>query len=158
MDQLPATRQPGTTPAPFDPGFTEEFAYQVALGSVPFRDICVAQGVSLARAKHLMADANFRRRLAEYRDQLSKAGVSSELKASVAVDTLIPDMYDIAKDKDEPSANRMAAFDRLMKVSGKDKPQVGPTTPQFMLQVVLPESVSSSEAKLITGIPVTVGM
>lgn len=154
---IPATT--GPRPDPADPGFTEEFAYQVALGYLPLKNICASHGVSKEKIKSLMENPVFRKRVAEYRDHFSKTGVTTELKAAVAVDALIPDMYRIASNEDEASINRIGAFDRLFKVSGKEKQQqTGPSTPQFMVQVVLPDGATPKEINAVSNVPVVEGL
>lgn len=150
---------PPVAQAPADPGFTEDFAYQVALGYLPLKDVCASHGVSRAKMESLMENPMFRKRVAEYRDHFSKTGVTTELKAAVAVDALIPDMYRIASNEDEASINRIGAFDRLFRVSGKEKQQQsGPTTPQFMVQVVLPDGASPKEISAVANVPLVEGL
>lgn len=117
--------------------FTMAFAYEIALGFDPPHEVCRRHNVAESHFARLESYEPFVQAKAALYEQFLKSGMTLDLKAKLALESVLPQAAIIASDEAFDAATRIKAMELLSKVANVGAGPSGPEKPTFAFQVVI---------------------
>lgn len=117
--------------------FTMAFAYEIALGFDPPHEVCRRHNVAESHFARLESYEPFIQAKAALYEQFLKSGMTLDLKAKLALESVLPQAAIIASDEAFDAATRIKAMELLSKVANVGAGPSGPEKPTFAFQVVI---------------------
>lgn len=113
------------------------FAYEIALGFDPPHEVCRRHNVPESHFARLESYEPFVQAKAALYEQFLKSGMTLDLKAKLALESVLPHAAIIASDEAFDAATRIKAMELLSKVANVGASSAAPEKPAFAFQVVI---------------------
>lgn len=109
--------------------FTQQFARALAMGQFPEDELIRAFGLPKEEAELIFNDAVFKETVMRYAKEFQDNGITAKSKAAIAVELLIPTMFQMANNEGVDDHVRKGCFDSLVSISGFKANAEAPVTP-----------------------------
>jgi hypothetical protein len=132
-----------------------ELALAIARNQVgamrPIHEVIAGEGITQTEYDAISVNPQFQRYVDTYVKELRDNGFSIQAKAKLLLEDLLPTMYHLAKDLDQPAAARVKVFENFAELADAKPKNTAISTagPGFSITINIPQTAQNEQKTIV---------